>query len=132
MDQILEHYRNQVRRYLAGRIVDRERIRRIDRLNPSRWATGTMGYDGYILIEFSWSGAVLLECLVVGNATYILWGEWKGMLQLTKAELCLKANCLCVIHTENSFNKVEAALAAERNGIPLPASIRHLRLDSAH
>jgi len=75
-----------------------------------------MGYDGYILIEFSWSGAVLLECPVVGNATYILWGDWQGMLQLTKDELRLKPNCMRVIHTKNSFNKVAAALEAERAG----------------
>ena len=73
IDQILEYFRTEAHRWLGARSVDVERIRKIERLNPTQCSTGAMGYQGYILFEFSWSSAVVLECPVEGNATYILW-----------------------------------------------------------
>jgi len=102
VDRILDYYRGEASHWLDGRAVDEGRLRRIiERLNPSRRCEGTEGHLGYILFEFPWSRAVVLECPVEGNATYILWGEWRGMLQLTKAELRLMPNCLRVIITQS-------------------------------
>jgi len=107
---ILEYYRNEACRWLGGRSVDIQRLERIERLNPNRRSVGTRRHLGYILFEFVWSRAVILECPVEGNATYILWGDWHGLLQLTQSELCLKPNCMRVIRTDRSFGRVIAAL----------------------
>jgi hypothetical protein len=113
---IREYYSNEARHWLGGRSVDDERLRKIERLKPSRCSVGTEGQLGYILFEFPWSRAVVLECPVEGNATYILWGDWHGMLRLTKSELRRKPNCLRVIHTGRSFGRVIAALDRQKPG----------------
>jgi len=117
VNHVLEYYSNEARHWLGGRIVDHERLRKIARLNPSHCSVGTEAQLGYILYEFSWSRAVVLECPVVGNATYILWDDWRGMLRLTKSELRSKTNCLCVRHTDRSFGRVRAALDRQKVGI---------------
>ena len=114
IDQILEYFRTEAHGWLAGRTVDEERLRRVERLNPRQRSVGTTGYQGYILFEFAWSSAVILECPVEGNATYILWDDWRGMLQLTKSELCLRPNCRRTIHTSRSFGRVIAELEQHR------------------
>ncbi len=119
IDQILEYYRTEEQGWLAGRAVDEERLRRIERLNPHQRSVGTTGYQGYVLFEFSWSSAVVLECPVEGNATYILWDDWRGMLQSTKSELCLRPNCRRIIHTGKFFGRVIAELDAHRAS-PVP------------
>jgi len=116
VDHILEYYRNEARHWLAGRSIDNERLVRIGRLKPSRCSVGTEGYLGYILYEFSWSRAVVLECPINGNATYILWGDWHGMLRLTKSELRRNSACLRVIHTCKSFGRVIDALDGQKPG----------------
>jgi len=117
VNHVLEYYRNEARHWLGGRILDNERLRKVERLNPSHRSVGTDAHLGYILYQFSWSGVVVLECPVVGNATYILWDDWRGMLRLTKSELRSKTNCLCIRHTDRSFGRVRAALDRQKVGI---------------
>lgn len=116
VDHILEYYRNEARHWLAGRSIDNERLVRIERLKPRRCSVGTEGYRGYILYEFPWSRAVVLECPINGNATYILRGDWYGMLQRTKSELRRNSTCLRVIHTCKSFGRVIDALDGQKPG----------------
>jgi len=73
--------------WLADRMVDVQRIVRLRSLNPIRCYVGTKMWRGYILFEFDWSGAVVLECPITGNATYVLSGNWRGMLGETKRAL---------------------------------------------
>jgi hypothetical protein len=116
IDQILDYYRTEAHHWLAGRSVDEERLRRIDRLDPSGRSVGTTGPLGYALFEFRWTSAVVLECPVEGNATYILWDDWRGMLQLTKGELRQKPNCERIIHRDRSYGKVIQALNRHKPG----------------
>jgi hypothetical protein len=117
VDHILEYYGNEARHWLDGRSVDNERLVKIGRLKPSRCSVGTAGYLGYILYEFPWSRAVVLECPITGNATYILWGDWQGMLQLTKSEMRRSSTCVRVIQTCRSFGRVIDALDGQKPGI---------------
>ena len=119
IDQILEYFRTEQQGWLAGRTVDEERLRRIERLNPRQRILGTTGYKGYVLFVLAWWSAVVLESPVERNATYILWDDWRGMLQLTKSELCLRPNCRRTIHTARSFSRVIAELEAHRT-LPVP------------
>jgi hypothetical protein len=107
---ILEYYLTEARGWLGKRTVDEERLRRLDRLEPSRVSVGTTEYRGYVLFEFLRSSAVVLECPVEGNATYILWDDWRGMLQMTKSEMRERANCLRIVHSNRSFDNIIVAL----------------------
>jgi hypothetical protein len=85
---IIEYYRrHETRAWPAGRTVDALRIVSLRSLNLIRCYVGTKMWHGYILFEFDWSGAVVLECPITGNATYVLSGNWTTMLGETKRAL---------------------------------------------
>jgi hypothetical protein len=88
--QVVEHYRKMSHRFpagLNGREIDRSRLEKIESLSPTRCYIGKESWLGYVVFEFMNSNRVVLECPIEGNATYILSGDWKAMVNHTKAEL---------------------------------------------
>ena len=80
LDDILRHYR----RYEgaeAGRRVDFQRIRDLQRLHPRTCYIGKKGWDGYFVMTFSHTERVVLDRPLEGNAIYVLprsWSRWQG------------------------------------------------------
>jgi hypothetical protein len=85
---------------LNGPDLRSERQRTIDDFNrdlcrnDGRLALQSIGdivgknkWHGYILFEFDSSLAVVLECPITGNATYILTGNWRTMVTESKRRL---------------------------------------------
>jgi hypothetical protein len=56
-------------------------------LKPELTHMGKKGWLGYAVYEFSYSNQVVLESPIENNATYVLSGDWKKMVSLTKAEI---------------------------------------------
>lgn len=56
-------------------------------LDPTDIYAGVDDFLGYIVFDYSNSGFSILECPFVGNAIYILVGDWKALSKLSKAEL---------------------------------------------
>ncbi len=63
------------------------RLEKIASLSPVRCYIGKEAWHGYVVFEFKNAGRVVLECPIEGNATYVLSGDWKIMVNHTKAEL---------------------------------------------
>ena len=87
---VIEHYRNASHTLpssLLGRKIDNSRLEKIASLRPLRCYIGKETWSGYVVFEFSGSNCVVLECPFEGNATYVLWGDWKAMIEHTKAEI---------------------------------------------
>jgi hypothetical protein len=90
MPQVMDHYRKMEHNRASG-LEDRQfqwyRLEDIDSLDPIRCWVGEQSWKGYVVFEFSETRRVVLECPFEGNATYILWGNWKSMIGDTKAQI---------------------------------------------
>lgn len=94
-------------------IDDPKRLRRINSLGKvSRRYIGIRGWKGYWVFEFENSKVVVLECPRTGNATYVLRGNWRKMVDHTKAELRSEFRHLSqqIIHKCNWENRVRRAV----------------------
>ncbi len=90
MRDVIEHYRHgshSLPSGLSGRKIDNSRLEKIALLRPLRCYIGKETWSGYAVFEFANSNCVVLECPFEGNATYVLWGDWKAMIEHTKAEI---------------------------------------------
>jgi hypothetical protein len=69
-------------------------------------------WDGYVVLEFSWSQRVVLDCPITGNAIYIISGDWKELARHSKFHLWSEysENCTRVLYTGNWLWRVKAAL----------------------
>jgi hypothetical protein len=80
--------------------IDKSRFEFLESLLPRDRHVGKLGWDGYVVYEFAWSEKVILECAIVGNAAYVLWGDWLRKVQSTKAQLIEEsATCQRVVHS---------------------------------
>jgi hypothetical protein len=82
MEDVIAYYRGEAHRFPAdiqGREVDWTRFEAIKSLRPAKCYRGKEQWLGYHAFEFPGSSPVVLECLLKGNATYVLWGDWQRM-----------------------------------------------------
>jgi hypothetical protein len=96
----------------ADQRFDQSRIDHMKLLNPKLTHTGKKAWFGYAVYEFSYSKRVVLECPIEGNATYVLSGDWKKMISLTKAEVRQEhaGRSARIFHTVNWLRRVRQAL----------------------
>jgi hypothetical protein len=123
IEQVIPHYRrlsHSQAGFLQGRKLDVSRIERIWSLGATKPWIGEDAWHGYIVFEFPNTDRVVLECPFEGNATYVLWGNWKERLSWTKTEIRAEQpnRHLWFPHRGNWLNRVRAALRLrQRQGI---------------
>lgn len=115
LDDIMKHYR----RYEgaeAGRRVDYNRIRELQKLNPRSCYVGRKGWDGYFVMTFAHSQRVVLDCPMEGNAIYVLPKAWEQLTGLSKHELREQYPRLVVkiVHKAKWLGRVRKALHPRR------------------
>lgn len=118
---VIAYYRDRkVRKWLNAEI-DSSRLIDLKTLEPIRCFVGRKMWLGYIVFKFKWSGSVILECPITGNATYVLSGNWQEMIGKTKALIRTRfpRYYTRVIHKGNWLGRVRGAL----RGNPTPDSI---------
>ena len=95
-----------------GQARDWDRFRQIELLDPVGRHRGKKSWDGYVVYEFAYTRRVVLECAIEGNAVYILPGDWKEMIHLSKAQIRkeYEGRCTRVKHTGNWIARVRKAL----------------------
>jgi hypothetical protein len=100
--------------------IDKDRFRQIELLNPIKCHLGGKSWLGYVVYEFARSSRVILECAIEGNAVYILPGDWKKMIHLSKAEIRgeYEEQCIRVFHTGNWIHRVHKALRGALEKVP--------------
>jgi CspA family cold shock protein len=82
MEYVVAYYRREAHGFPAdihGREIDWARFEAIKSLRPAKCYRGKEQWLGYHAFEFPGPSPVVLECLLKGNATYVLWGDWQRM-----------------------------------------------------
>lgn len=115
VDQIIEHYRQESDHFptdLRSRRIQWDRLKAVGSLKPVRCYIGTELWLGYVLFEFMHSARVVLECPVEGNATYIISGEWKGIVAYSKSHLRhnFPHRSTKIVHKGDWISRVKQAL----------------------
>jgi hypothetical protein len=69
---------------------------------------------GYVLFSFPFTGNVVLECPIEGNATYVLSGNWEALVNHTKHDLreWFPDSYARIFHQGNWLGRVENALCS--------------------
>lgn len=71
----------------AKQMVIWERLETIAELKPDFEAMGQNGFSGYVVFGFSEKGLYVFESANLGNATYIVKGDWKSISKMSKTEI---------------------------------------------
>ncbi len=67
--------------------VDESRLEKIITLKPDSVYQGKHEFDGYFVFLFRSASRAVLECPWVGNAIYVIDGDWRKLSCLTKSDL---------------------------------------------
>jgi dsRNA-specific ribonuclease len=115
MRQVVEYYRKAAENRGNGwgnGEFDLSRLEKIESLRPSQRWFGKESWHGYVVFEFANTDRVVLECPIKGNATYVLFGNWKLMINHTKAELRTEYGHLCmwIVHKGTWLTRIRRAL----------------------
>jgi hypothetical protein len=91
---------------------DEDRLERIKSLNPTAIYKGINEFDGYAVFFFNEYDGAILECPFVGNAIYLLKGEWETLSRLTKRELLEEhpREVVRIIHSGDWFSRLKELL----------------------
>lgn len=95
----------------AKQMVIWERLETIAELKPDFEAVGQNGFSGYVVFGFSDKGLYVFESANLGNATYIVKGDWESISKMSKAEI-IQNNLheFRLIHRNDWKEKVSKAL----------------------
>jgi len=115
MRQVVEYYRKAAENRGNGwgnGEFDPSRLEKIASLRPSQCYVGKESWHGYIVFEFANTDRVVLECPIEGNAIYVLSGNWKLMINHTKAELRTEYGHLCmrIVHKGTWLTRIQQTL----------------------
>lgn len=67
--------------------IDYDRIKKTLGLKPRFIYRGANEFSGYCAYLFSMMNGAVLECPVVGNAIYVIEGDWRQLSKMTKSQL---------------------------------------------
>ncbi len=109
--QVINHFRQIQQKNVQVR-YDIERLQKMQELQPEAIYIGLEEFDGYVVFYFEKNRTAVLECPVVGNAIYVIRGDWRKLSQLTKKQL-LELNSTSaqrIIHSGDWFLRLEKAV----------------------
>lgn len=85
--------------------VDYDRIKKALSLKPSSIYRGRAEFSGYCVYLFHMVKGAVLECPVVGNAIYVIEGDWRQLSKMTKSQLLTnqRERVARIVHAGNWF-----------------------------
>ena len=91
-----------------------ERIRKIYDLQETDVYVGLGEFEGYVVFDHSQYGFAILECPIVGNAVYVLKGDWRTLSMLSKQELLdfHRKEIIRVVHLGDWYYRVKVLFNA--------------------
>ena len=83
----IRQYCDQLLRRNPKWAIEFSRIEHVYGLGPQATYCGIDEFDGYLVFYFARPGFAVLECPIVGNALYVIRGDWVSLSRLTKTDL---------------------------------------------
>ncbi|ARJ04737.1 hypothetical protein B5808_05495 [Cnuibacter physcomitrellae] len=122
-DGTVEDIREAVERKFGGSALPQEieiiidRLQKVQSLGPEKRLVGTSGLQRYIGYLFG-DNFVAFENPRVGNALYLLYGDWESLSQLSRSELLSsrQGEFDRIIHTSRWFERLRVAVYNYRHG----------------
>lgn len=119
VSEVMGHYRKLSSRNVSGlgkRQFEVSRIDNICSLGATKCWIGRQSWQGYHVFEFANTDRVTLECPFKGNATYVLWDNWRNRISWSKAEIRAdhSGSHEVIIHKGDWLARVRAALKIGR------------------
>lgn len=122
-DGTIDDLREAVERRFGGSIPPREieimidRLEKVESLGPEKRLMGTSGLQRYIGYQFG-EDFVAFENPRVGNALYLLYGDWQALSQLSRSELLASRSGEYdrIIHSSRWFQALRRAVYSYRHG----------------
>lgn len=104
--------RDQSRQYGEMSRICESRLNRILCLNPARIFKGVHEFSGYFAFTFEDSEWVIFESNRVGNALYVVRGDWVAMSRMTKMELLSHSSRSVrrIVHKGDWFGQLEMVM----------------------
>lgn len=104
-----------IQRLSPSKKLDASRLEKIATLRPDEVYQGKHEFDGYFVFFFRNAGRAVLECPWVGNAIYVIRGDWRNLSRLTKSDLLSRHRheVRRIIHREsgNWFSDLKRSLS---------------------
>jgi hypothetical protein len=99
----VSRYLQAAKKQYPNRVFDSERLEKVMELKPSKAYVGQDEFDGYVVFLFPNCDHAVLECPWVGNALYLLKGNWVALSRLPKGTLLdqHQRHARRIIHDEN-------------------------------
>lgn len=92
---------------------DRERLDKVLALPRRGLLKGKSGFYGYIVLQFTHTEKVLMECPVYANALYVLNSGEERLLRMKKQELIASGEARRIFHTGDWYQRVKQELEIE-------------------
>ena len=103
----------QMKRQHPTKELEPSRLEKIWSLRPSKVFQGKNTFDGYFVCLFD--QRAVLECPWVGNAIYVIRGDWRKLSQLSKSDLINRhrKEVRRIIHRDsgNWFTEIKKAIS---------------------
>ena len=110
-----------VRRYYGGVVgrgrlkgeFSQDRFEKMLALPRSGWQKGKSGFYGYVALMFDHTERIILECLVEGNAIYVLDSGEDRLLKMNKRQLRESGEAKRSLHTGDWYQRLKDDLGIE-------------------
>jgi hypothetical protein len=92
--------------------IDNSRLQAIYELHPTAVYGGEQEFSGYVVFYFDRKKVAVLENPFIGNAIYVIQGDWKSLSKLSKSDLLAKYpnRVIRIIHSGDWINRLKTIL----------------------
>jgi hypothetical protein len=98
---------------------DIDRLYTVYYMCPDEVRRGVGEFKDYALFCFDAAQIAVLECPIVGNAMYVLDGNWRVLLGLSKSELRRKRDDVRIIHDQKEVAELRSLILTRRLRVKL-------------
>lgn len=112
----VRHYCEQLGARNPQAQVEMSRIEYVYGLTPDATYCGVDEFDGYLVFYFRSRGFAVLECPLVGNALYVIYGDWVSLSRMTKTDLLRShaSQVTRIIHSYRWRYELEQIMSLDR------------------
>ena len=95
-------------------IYDLNRLYKAITLEHDGVKLGEHDFKEYVIFSFEGAQIAILECPIIGNAMYVLEGNWRYLLRLSKAVLAERHDDVRIVHDRELLPELHQRIQTRR------------------